>query len=125
MNETSRAGLTTFKRDDKELIYDEFGWVTDLDYFDDEDEPIQLIEEVWERRSTRRIVVLPAVYSCKVEDQEPCEEDAVAWWWVDGKTWMQVCTRHRAALSGDDVTGEPHDVVELPIGPDCPDRPGQ
>lgn len=109
--------MTTYKRADRDLIYGEYGWVTDLDYFDDADDPIELVEEVWERRSTRRIVKLPNAYSCAVEDEEPCEEDADAWWLTDDGVWLSVCPAHLAALPDTAVTGESCAVVSIPLGP--------
>lgn len=47
--------MTTYKRADGELILDEFGWVADIEYFDDDDEPTQLIEERWQLVSTRKM----------------------------------------------------------------------
>ena len=41
--------LTTYKRADGEMIADEFGWVADIDYFEDLDEPIKLVREDWRR----------------------------------------------------------------------------
>lgn len=45
--------MTTYRRVDGEGIWGEFGWVTDLEFFEDCDEPLKVLEEVWELRSTR------------------------------------------------------------------------
>lgn len=43
---------TTYRHANGELVYGEYATVGDLDYFDDEDPGVQIIEEVWvlERR---------------------------------------------------------------------------
>jgi hypothetical protein len=84
----------TYRRADREAIVD-YGWVTDLDIFDDDEQPVELIEETWRRTGARRFWHLPtALYSCEIEDQEPCEEDAIAWWRTPDGVWLQVCVKH-------------------------------
>lgn len=83
----------TYRRADLEQIADEYGWVTDLEYFEFDDEPVELIEETWERTAVRTFWRMPEpLYSCGVGD---CDEDAVAWE-QDGGVWRQVCEHHRA-----------------------------
>jgi hypothetical protein len=95
MTEPKPSFQKTYKRADGEHI-DEWGWVTELDYLDDEDEPVELIEETWERVTVRRFWHLPdSFYGCQVEDAAPCEEDAVAWWQTPDGVWLQVCPLHR------------------------------
>ena len=48
---------TTYKRADGELICNEYGWVGHLEYFEDDDDPTELIEEVWQLVSTRTFTV--------------------------------------------------------------------
>ena len=88
------AEMTTYKRADGEMIGDEYGWVADLDYFDFDDYPVELVEEVWERRTVRTFWHMPSVlYDCHHED---CDEDAVAWQQDAVGDWRQVCKEHRA-----------------------------
>lgn len=85
---------TTYKRADGEQLGDVFGWVTDLDHFDDEDEPVLLIEETWERTSARRFWLLPpTLYDCAADPD--CDEDAVRWVMKDGAP-VQACALHAA-----------------------------
>lgn len=92
--------MITFKRADGELI-DDHGWVTSLDYFDDYDYPVELVEERWERKAISQYWHLPQrFYTCEIEDKEPCDEDAVAWWRTsDG--WLQVCEKHKPVEARD------------------------
>lgn len=87
------AEMTTYKRADGELISD-YGWVGDLDYFDDDYcDPVELVEEVWERKSVRTFWHLPSrLYSCGVAD---CDEDSVAWQQNELGDWQEVCDQHR------------------------------
>ena len=83
---------TTIKRADGETIGD-YGWVTDSEYFDDDDDPVELIEETWVRSSVRTYWHLPSrLYECtKAGD---CEEDAVAWEQQSDGRWEQTCKLH-------------------------------
>jgi hypothetical protein len=83
---------TSYRRADGEHIED-YGWVTDLDWFDDYDDPVELIEERWTRTTVRTFWHMPdRLYSCtKVLD---CDEDAVAWEQQDDGKWKQVCEAH-------------------------------
>ncbi len=54
--------MTTYKRADGDLICGEFGWVADIEYFDDDDEPTELVEEVWVRQSVRTFTKRPSNY---------------------------------------------------------------
>lgn len=93
---TTRPSIdVTFKLADGELVYGEFGWVTDLDFFDDIDEPIELIEERWQRTYERRRWVVPsALYDCYLAD---CDNDAVGWFMVDGAPQAR-CIEHALGL---------------------------
>ena len=90
----------TYRRADREPIVD-YGWVTELDILDDDEAPIELIEEVWERKSVRRFTHFPshAFWTCEIEDQEPCEEDAEAWWQSPDGVWLQVCAQHNEKVN--------------------------
>jgi hypothetical protein len=37
----------TYERADGEMIFGEYSWVGELEFFDDEDEPIDLIKKTW------------------------------------------------------------------------------
>jgi hypothetical protein len=69
--------MTTYKRADGELI-GEYGWVTDLDWFDNDDgiwEPIELVEEVWWRESTRSLTYTPPGWTPHEDDEDEDDED--------------------------------------------------
>jgi hypothetical protein len=94
---TEAKSMTTYQRADRELIGGDYSFVTSVDSLQDDllDEPVEFIEEVWERRSVRRFWQMPTAYSCAVEDGgEPCEEDAVGWWRSPDGVWLQACQRH-------------------------------
>lgn len=95
MSEPKPSFHKTYRRADREAIAD-FGWVTDLDVFEDDDYPTELVEETWTRTAVRTFWNLPtALYACELEDQDgPCEEDAVAWWRTPDGVWLQVCEAH-------------------------------
>lgn len=93
----------TYRRADGEEIGD-YGWVTSLDILDDfQEDPVEIIEETWERVAVRTYWMLPtSLYDCtKVAD---CDEDAIAWEqlpddgnWVDqSDRWVQTCAQHAA-----------------------------
>lgn len=83
----------TYRHADGEAVGNEFGWVTDLDYFDDYYDPVELIEESWVRMKVRRFWHLPAtLYDCDLLD---CDEDAVAWEPGPDGIPRQVCEVHR------------------------------
>ena len=67
--------MTTYKRADGELIH-EYNWVTELDWFDNDDiwEPIELIEEVWWRESYRVFTYTPPGWTPDDDDDEDGEE---------------------------------------------------
>lgn len=91
-----RKTMTTYKRADGELIGDSAGWVTELDWFDDGlDEPLELIEERWIRSHVSQIWVFPPLYDCGIEDEDPCDEDAVEWWRSPDGVWLPLCEKHR------------------------------
>lgn len=85
----------TYRRADGEEIGD-FGWVTDLDGYDEwDDEPREYIEETWERVAVRVFWNLPTtLYSCTIAPE--CDEDAVDWEQQPDGSWEQVCEEHRA-----------------------------
>jgi len=94
--------MTTYKQADGEPVGGEYSFVTDLDHFDECWRPVEVVEQVWVQAATRTFWQFPVtVYSCEIEDQEPCDEDAVAWEQVDDDgTWMQVCEQHRTQTDG-------------------------
>jgi hypothetical protein len=88
----------TYRQADGEAVADEYGWVTDLDYFDDDEYPVELIEETWERTTVRRFWHVPTtLYTCQFGN---CEEDAVAWSQGPERDWGQVCQEHLRAAEG-------------------------
>lgn len=59
-------GWTTYRRQDGESICDEYSFVTELEWFEDDDEPTDLIEERWVLQSTRAFTI---------NEPEPDEDD--------------------------------------------------
>lgn len=57
--------MTTYKRADKELIADEYGWVADIEYFEDIEDPLELVEERWALVSRRSVWVGNGCWVCK------------------------------------------------------------
>lgn len=55
-----KVTFTTYKRTDGEMIGGEFSFVTGLEWFDDDDEPTELLRETWVLKSTAVIMVGPA-----------------------------------------------------------------
>lgn len=59
--------MTTYRLADGELIAGEFGWVAETEWFDDGDDPVELVREVWQRVKVDRLTYLPTSY------HPPCE----------------------------------------------------
>jgi hypothetical protein len=64
--------LTTYKRADGEPIGD-FSWVSDIEYFEDLDEPVEVIKQVWGLRTEQQFWVGNDCLICghPVEDFDP------------------------------------------------------
>lgn len=99
MSEPAPSFSRTYKRVDLEQISDEWGWVTDLEFFEDDEDPVELIEEVWVRQSVRTFWHLPTeMYDCAIDRLDAsieCDEDAVAWRQMPTGKWIQVCEKHQ------------------------------
>ncbi len=54
---TPGAEWTTYRRADGEMIYGEYTFVTELEWFESDDEPTDLIEETWVLQSARKLTV--------------------------------------------------------------------
>lgn len=67
--------MTTYKRADGELIGGEFGWVADPEYFEDDDEPTQIVEEVWALQSTRTVWAPDRGYCIECGEKVPLPDD--------------------------------------------------
>lgn len=72
--------MTTYRRADGELIYGEYGWVADIEYFDDQRldmEGVKIVREVWARTEVEEIHLHPD--ECFVCDRpwhgETCDEE--------------------------------------------------
>ncbi len=61
--------MTTYKRADGECVGD-YGWVTDLEFFEDDWEPSQLIKEVWVRQSVEEITNVPIGWKPPEDDDD-------------------------------------------------------
>jgi hypothetical protein len=97
--------MTTYKRADGELICGEYGWIGELDHLDDDEMPVELVEEVWVLAATRTFWQFPTrLYGCYIED---CDEDASVWEQDAGGVWREVCEHHRQSLTSEAETGAP------------------
>ena len=67
---TDTKTMTTYRRADGELIGGEYGWVADTDFFDDEEDYLEVVEEVWTLASTRTLKFGPLSRWC-----DTCDED--------------------------------------------------
>jgi len=68
--------MTTYKLKSGDPVYGEYSWVTTLDYFDEDDEPNDLIEEVWECVSFREFKYpTPKCIECDNTDRQLFETD--------------------------------------------------
>lgn len=69
--------ITTYKQADDGLVWGEFGWVTDLEFFDDHDgDPIELVKEVWVRESIETITHHPTPCFCPTCDPQLAADNA-------------------------------------------------
>lgn len=51
--------LTTYRLADDSLIAGEYGWTTTPEFFDDEDEAVLVVREVWAKQSSELVWVHP------------------------------------------------------------------
>lgn len=58
-----KTTMTTYRRADGELIYGEFSFVCDTEFFEDADETTEYVEEVWELKAARTFT-LPLCTQC-------------------------------------------------------------
>ena len=68
--EDGTVTMTTYRRADGESTAGEFDWVTQLEWFEDDDEPTDLIKETWVRVASEPITVNPR----EPEEEEPDDE---------------------------------------------------
>lgn len=88
--------MTTYKRYDGEMVAGEYGWVADIEFFEDDDEPTKVVKEVWTLQSEEVLVVGgSALGECFVDyGAEECERDAVCWVEAPDGELFQVCEDH-------------------------------
>jgi hypothetical protein len=67
MTEHANALLVTYKQADGGLIFGEFSFVTELEFFDDADKPIEVVKETWQRVAVETFTVKPPWWS---DDEE-------------------------------------------------------
>jgi len=72
---TAEGVMTTYRRADGEPIGD-YSWVTELDFFDEEDERTELIVEVWHRVAVDTIEVGPS-WTCPECGEDVNDEGAL------------------------------------------------
>lgn len=77
----------------------EVTWTPHLEFFDEDDWPIELVEESWERIKVRTFWHLPEFGCCEPCDDAGIERDSVAWLRDKDENWHEVCDEH------DDGTG--------------------
>lgn len=95
MSQLDPVSMTTYKSVNGDPI-GEFSWVTDMEFFEDDDEPVEVIEEVWRRVSTRTFWHLPfRLYDC---DVDWCDENATGWFEQAPGDWSQRCEAHRVSV---------------------------
>lgn len=83
--------MTTYKRADGGEIGDGYGWVTDLEYFEGEWSPVELVRERWVLAASETFWQMPdQMYDCDVDH---CDEDAVEWVQREDY-WNQLCAEH-------------------------------
>ena len=60
-DDLAAEGMVTYKRADGEMVLDEYGWVTDLEWFDpmDLETPVELVKETWTLTSRETVIVKP------------------------------------------------------------------
>ncbi len=93
--------MTTYRLVNGGLIAGEFSFVTEVDWFDADDDPTELIQEVWVVQS-RRTMVAPAVphgRSCVFEVPDTnggwCDAEATRWVSVDDGDHLEPrCDKH-------------------------------
>lgn len=89
----------TYKWADGDLIGDDYGWMSEIDLFQQvieyDDTPRDVLVERWERTSYEVRTLYPPLVSCTYGDDDH-DDDAVAWQ-RDGERWMQACEEHRRA----------------------------
>jgi len=92
--------MTTYRRADGKPIGGGYSHITDLSVFDDYGHyvPVEIVEETWQLARAEPGWYLPAILGeCEIEDVEPCENAAVAWWQAPDGEWLQVCEWHQPA----------------------------
>lgn len=57
---SAEAEFTTYRMANGEHVFDEFAFVTNLEWLTDTEEPVTLIKETWTLRDREEIVVMPA-----------------------------------------------------------------
>ena len=69
---TKPADMTTYRRADGEPIGGDYKFVTEMEWLDDEVEydPLLVVEERWERMSTRTLMVCPPGMLCSACEGE-------------------------------------------------------
>lgn len=92
MSREADDAMTTYRRADGELIGGDYGWVVDLEAFDDEAAEawrLEVIEEKWVLAERRTVVLGQTERWCS-----ECDEDVSLPEPVDGPVW---CPAHRPA----------------------------
>ena len=60
--------MITYRLASGDLIYGQYGWVTDSDYFDDVDWPLEVVRETWQRMDSEPVTFEPPGW--KADDDE-------------------------------------------------------
>ena len=97
--------MTTYKRADGEPIAREYGWVTDLEYFEEDYEPTKYICEDW-LLVNRTVIWIPDHGVC-----QECGDDVTLPSDYDGKM----------LLTCDDCLAAPAEAPRITKGEICPD----
>lgn len=85
--------MTTYRRADGGDVIDEYAFVTGLEWFENDDEPTELIKEVWVLQEESTVVV-PDPGCCTFDvDDDWCEADSVGWKKI-GDSFHPRCNDH-------------------------------
>lgn len=69
-------GWVTYRMADGTEIFGEYAWVTDPEFFEDGDEPIEVIKETWKLIGSETVTFKPSWWTDDDEDDDRPTEDA-------------------------------------------------
>jgi hypothetical protein len=66
----SDGEMTTYRMADGSQVYGEYSFVTDLEFFDESDEPVELVKETWILRFREHVRYHSPLCQSFLEDDE-------------------------------------------------------